>query len=1343
MKKSFSVMVAIVLIASMSVFAFAACVTDDECRHSAMQCIDAVDATCIENGNVEFWYCPDCGKYYSDEMGEHAISIDDTVIAATGEHDWGAWVTDSESSCTTGGTRHRVCNVCGERQDETLPVGEHDLNFVKAVEATCTKEGNVAYWHCSECGKNFADELGEQNIDDIVIPAKEHSYADEWSCSSLGHFHVATCEHKDLYSDFAVHIYDKNNVCKVCGYHAIDTEGLAYEYDLMTDSYIVVGKGTATETDIVIPRAYEGKPVTSIGEDAFRNRSSLTSVVIPDNVTSIGDYAFYGCRGLTSITIPDSVISIGYQAFYTCSGLTSIEVEEGNPVYHSDGNCLIETGSKTLIVGCKTSVIPDDSSVTSIGSSAFEDCSGLTSVTIPDSVTSIGYHAFYNCSGLTSVTIPDSVTSIGYAAFDGCSGLTSVTIGNSVISIGDRAFSWCSGLTSITIPDSVISIGESAFSGCSGLTSVTIPDSVTSIGRSAFNCNDLTDVYYQGDLSGWLGLEFYDYDVNPMYYADNLYINGELLQGDVVIPDGTEKIGDYAFYNCSGLTSIIIPDSVTSIGRSAFNGCSGLTSVTIPDSVTSIGNSAFSRCSGLTSIVIPDSVTSIGGGAFYDCDGVIEIENGISYVDDWIVDCDTSLVTDIMLRETVRGIANSAFSDCTISNYNEYGNALYLGNADNPYIILMDVKSTDITSCTVNKLTKLVNKSAFRSCDNLSRIIVEEGNTFYRSSGNCLIETKSKTLIAGSSTSVIPDDGSVTSIGDYAFYECDGLKSITIPDSVTSIGDYAFYRCYGLTSVTIGNGVTSIGDYAFYGCGYLRSVTIPDGVTNIGVRAFYNCNDLTSITISDSVTSIGAEAFHDCIDLTDVYYQGDLSGWLEIEFGGYSANPMRYADNLYIADMPEDGVVVIEDGITEIRDYELKGLKELKGITIPDSVTSIGYCAFYRCSGLTSIVLPDSVISIGESAFYRCSGLTSIVLPDSVISIGERAFSGCSGLTSVVMPDSVTSIGYGAFSGCSGLTSITIPDSVTSIGIDAFSGCSGLTSIEVEEGNPFYHSSGNCLIETTSKTLISGCKASVIPDDGSVTSISEGAFSGCSGLTSIVLPDSVISIGESAFSGCSSLTSIVLPGSVISIGESAFFGCSSLTSITIPDGVTSIGDGTFSGCSSLTSIVIPDSVTSIGEYAFNNCSALTDVYYQGDLKGWLEIDFVNFYARDLQYYADNLYINGELLQGELVIPDSVTSIGDYAFYECSGLTSIVIPDSVTSIGHKAFSGCSGLTSVVIPDSVTSIDGLAFQYCSGLTTINFQGTMAQWQAIDKWNSWDDDTGEFTVICTDGTISKANA
>ena len=201
-------------------------------------------------------------------------------------------------------------------------------------------------------------------------------------------------------------------------------------------------------------------------------------------------------------------------------------------------------------------------------------------------------------------------------------------------------------------------------------------------------------------------------------------------------------------------------------------------------------------------------------------------------------------------------------------------------------------------------------------------------------------------------------------------------------------------------------------------------------------------------------------------------------------------------------------------------------------------------------------------------------------------------------------------------------------------------------------------------------------------------------------------------------------------------------GCSGLTSVTIPDSVTSIGERAFEDCSSLASVTIPDSVTSIGGDAFYNCSGLTDVYYQGDLSGWLEIEFGRTYANPM-YYADNLYINGKPLQGDVVIPDGTEKIGDYAFYNCSGLTSVTIPDSVTSIGYRAFSGCSGLTSITIPDSVTSIGYEAFRGCLDLRTINFQGTMTQWQAIEKNDSWDSVTGAYTVHCTDGTISKANA
>ena len=299
-----------------------------------------------------------------------------------------------------------------------------------------------------------------------------------------------------------------------------------------------------------------------------------------------------------------------------------------------------------------------------------------------------------------------------------------------------------------------------------------------------------------------------------------------------------------------------------------------------------------------------------------------------------------------------------------------------------------------------------------------------------------------------------------------------------------------------------------------------------------------------------------------------------------------------------------------------------------------------------------------SVKEIEGYAFERCSGLTSIDIPNSVTSIGAAAFYGCSGLTSITIPNSVTSIGEIAFSGCSGLTSITIPNSVTSIYGSAFSGCSGLISIDVDANNTIYDSRDNCnaIIETSTNSLISGCKNTAIPN--SVTSIGSYAFSGCTGLTSIDIPNSVTSIGSYAFRECSCLTSIDIPNSVTSIGVSAFSGCSGLTSINIPDGVTSISDCAFSGCSGLTSIDIPDGVTSIGSSAFRGCSGLTSID----------------------------------------IPDGVTSIGSSAFRECSCLTSINIPNSVTSIGESAFEDCTGLTSITIPNGVTNIGLYAFNNC---------------------------------------------
>ncbi len=427
---------------------------------------------------------------------------------------------------------------------------------------------------------------------------------------------------------------------------------------------------------------------------------------------------------------------------------------------------------------------------------------------------------------------------------------------------------------------------------------------------------------------------------------------------------------------------------------------------------------------------------------------------------------------------------------------------------------------------------------------------------------------------------------------------------------------------------------------------YVTYNSVTYSVTSIGWRAFSDCSSLTSITIPNSVTNIGDLAFSGCSSLPVI-------------------NNCRYADTYLVEAVDKTlSSYTIKEGTIFIGDYAFSNCSSLTSITIPNSVTNIGGLAFSNCSSLpvinncryadtylveavdktlSSYTIKEGTIFIGSDAFNRCTGLTSVTIPNSVTSIGMNAFEDCSGLTSVTIPNSVTNIGSMAFSNCSSLTSVMIPNSVTSIADYAFEDCTGLISFDVAADNTNYSSIEGVLFNKSKTTLVQypGGKhgAYVIPN--SVTSIGNGAFHGCSGLTSIELPNSVTSIGRETFMGCSGLTSIELPNSVTSIGDGTFWYCSGLTSVTIPNCVTSIGWRAFSDCSSLTSVTIPNGVTSIGYYAFDNCRSLTSI----------------------------------------TIPNSVTSIGYAAFSKCSSLTSVTIGNSVTSIADNAFSLCSGLTAI--------------------------------------------------------------
>ena len=403
--------------------------------------------------------------------------------------------------------------------------------------------------------------------------------------------------------------------------------------------------------------------------------------------------------------------------------------------------------------------------------------------------------------------------------------------------------------------------------------------------------------------------------------------------------------------------------------------------------------------------------------------------------------------------------------------------------------------------------------------------------------------------------------------------------SVNIPSSVTYDG--------------VTYSVTTIGGSAFSSCTGLTSVKIPNSVTEIGSRAFYYCRGLTAVTIPNSVTEIGYNAFGDCSGLTSI----------TVESGNT------------VYDSRDSCNAIIESASNTL-------VAGCKNTVIPNSVTEIGFCAFYGCSGLTSIDIPNSVTKIGDSAFYRTAWYnnqpdgvvyagnvvykykgtmpenTSISIKEGTLGIGNYAFRDCSNLTEVTIPNSVTSIGGGAFLGCSGLTSVKIPNSVTSIGFGAFSPCSGLTSITVESGNTVYDSRDSCnaIIETASNTLIAGCKNTVIPN--SVTSIGDCAFDGCTGLTSVTFPNSVTSIGIEAFARCSGLTEVTIPNSVTEIGDYVFAVCSGLTEVTIPNSVTDIGFYAFSDCSGLTKVYCyAENVPNTNSSAFNNVNVSDATLY--------------------------------------------------------------------------------------------------------------------------------------------------
>lgn len=837
-----------------------------------------------------------------------------------------------------------ILNYLTQQNDAELIVGvtcAHELTYVAPVAATCVKEGNIEHWTCSICSKVFKDENGITLLTEAatIIP-------------QIGDRHTMS-----------------NGTCTVCGYTEVSTpsEGLKFTLNSDGKSYSVTGIGTCTDMDVVIPSVYNGLPVTSIGDMAFKNCSSRTSFIIPGSVETIGEHAFSYCTGLKQVIIANGVINIGGGAFYECENLTNIS-------------------------------IPD--TVVSIGPSAFNQCYKLTSIVIPKGVIGISPYTFYACYNLTNITLPDSITSIGKNAFDACISLTNITLPQNIATIADGAFQG-SGLTSITLPESIASIGSNPWDRCSSLTEI-IVNSNNSFYHSIGNC--IIEIATKKLISG--------------------------CQTSIIPTDGSVLIiGKSSFGSCYDLKNITIPDGVVSIENSAFEGCYQLANITIPNSVTHVEGSAFKSCDSLNDVYYTGTESGwnlVTIDSYYNEDiltATIHFNGGpddiphIRSCGEWIVTREPSCTQNGLKSRTICSCGSKETASIQSTGHKRVVVPRVEPTCTTPGLTEGKKCSICGTFTTVQKeipvLDHNISGGTCTICGYPESTTASEGLAF------TLNEDGRSYSVTGIGTCtdtdiVIPtiyNGMTVTTIGKRAFYNCNDIISVVIPNSVTSIEGYAFDNCDNLTKIAIPDSVRSIGKGAFEFCEKIKSITIPNGVTSIEDYTFQGCVNLGSVSIPDSVTSIGKWAFSQCMKLGTITIPSKVT---IIEDGAF-----YYCENVWRVNIPAS--------VTSIGKEVFNKCDNIISLTV-DSGNSVYYsngnCIIERATNALVVVVPvseiptdGSITGIGGYAFYS-SDYIEITIPDSVIFIDEYAFASSYNLKKIAIPDSVTSIGKNAFVYC-------------------------------------------------------------------------------------------------------------------------------------------------------------------------------------------------------------------------------------------------------------------------------------------------------------------------------------
>ena len=957
----------------------------------------------------------------------------------------------------------------------------------------------------------------------------------------------------------------------------------------------------------------------------------------------------------------------------------------------------------------------------------------IKTVKIGSGVTRVGNYAFYNCTALTEVSIPSTVTTVGTYAFHASSSLSKVNYGGTLSNWRSTTInSYNTYLTAAPIycSDNAVLVPSAQY-----------PQSAHNY---ANNTNDTQTFTWPGAeklelcFSSSTKTES-NYDFIYVYDSAGTQLakySGTTAASKVLTVTGdTVKIkltsdGSSVYYGYSFSYIVAYVSSSGSCGTSAnwsFDSSTGNLAITgsgAMDTYTTGGAPWYGKAASITTITVSKDITSIGAYAFEDLPALTKITFSGTYTQ-W------KAITKGAGNETA--LANVPVH-CDASGEILLPSATYPESA-HPYA--NNTNETKTFTYPGAKILKITFSSSSEAEEDYDYIYVYDGNgtQLARYDDNAANKTL---VISGDTFKVkLTSDGSSTEYG-YSFSEiiaCDKLSGV-LNDSltweltdagkliITGSGAMPSYSSGGapwysfrnnITSVELDSRITSIGQYAFYFCSNMTSVNMPASLTSIGSNAFAYCSKLTSVTVPAGVTSIGNYAFASCKALTRIDFNATsmtdcVSNNYIFQYAGQNGTGITVNIGAGVKSVP--AYLFYPYSTTSTSSYTPK----ITAVTFTQGsvCTTIGSCAFTECAELTAVNLPDSLTTISSSAFYDCSGLTAVSIPNSVTSIGGLAFYNCGKLTSVSIPAGVTSIGNNAF-GC----------------------CASLTGITVATGNTAYTSDASGVLYNKAMTQLicvpAGISGSYTVPAG-VTSIEESTFRQCTKLTSVTLPDSVTTLGAYAFYGCSGLTSVTLGSSITAIPEYAFYGCSGLTSFVIPDKVTSVGTYAFSGCSGLKSLTIGFGVKTLSSYAFYNCTGLTEINLNAEaLSNLSSNNYVFAYAgKNGTGITVNVAAHATAVPAYLFYPCNAGSanvtaytpkiiavsfakgqvaktVGNYAFYGSTGITSLDLGGLVTSVGSYAFYGCTGLKSLTFGADLKTVGSSAFYGCTALEQFTFHAT----------------------------------